>query len=120
MHNLRPHPPAFFACVWCVNVTHLSQTRSLIVFFLSLKLLQKQRELRLLKAGVAPELDAGLKGRVRACVRACGVRSCPFQREGKQCLAHSHIALKEFLDIKAGVMTVKAALLLTQRCHAHT
>lgn len=61
------------------------------------------------------ELDAGLE--------VCGV-GCPFHRalEGerkkekknmKKCFAHSHKPLKEFLDIKAGVMTVK--FLLTRR-----
>lgn len=35
--------------------------------------------------------------------------------------AHSHIPLEEFLDIKAGVMTVKVvSFYLRNGCHAHT
>lgn len=55
---------------------------------------------------------------------------CPFQRtgrkenekkNGKKCFAHSHIPLKEFLDIKAGVMTVKVVSFYSRKgCHAHT
>lgn len=35
--------------------------------------------------------------------------------------AHSHIPLEEFLDIKAGVMTVKVVSFYSRKgCHAHT
>lgn len=41
------------------------------------------------------------------------------QRE--KCFALSHIPLKEFLDIKAGVMTVKVVSFYSRNgCHAHT
>lgn len=57
-------------------------------------------------------------------VLGLSLQMCPFQRsrtgsrknKKKKCFALSHIPLKEFLDIKAGVMTVKVGkFLLTQR-----
>lgn len=40
---------------------------------------------------------------------------------GEKSFAHSHIPLEEFLDIKAGVMTVKVVSFYSRNgCHAHT
>lgn len=39
----------------------------------------------------------------------------------KKCFAHSYIPVKEFLDIKAGVMTVKVVSFYSRKgCQAHT
>lgn len=55
--------------------------------------------------------------------------SCPFykigkvekkKKKGKRYLAQSHKALKEFLDIETGVMTVKVVSFYSRKgCHAH-
>lgn len=69
------------------------------------------------------ELDAGLE----VCdVSLCVSISQNWERkkkktEEKKSFAHSHIPLKEFLDIKAGVMTVKVVSFYSRKgCHAHT
>lgn len=55
--------------------------------------------------------------------------ACPVHKTGKggrrteqkKVFAHSHIPLEEFLDIKAGVMTVKVVSFYSRKgCHAHT
>lgn len=57
----------------------------------------------------------------------CAKLACPVHKTGeggaeqKKVFAHSHIPLEEFLDIKAGVMTVKVVSFYSRKgCHAHT
>lgn len=43
------------------------------------------------------------------------------EKNRTKCFAHSHIPLTKFLDIKAGVMTVKVVSFYSRKgCHAHT
>ena len=74
-----------------------------------------------LKISWNAELDTGLE--------VCGISlsvTISHNWEGREkqrskSFAHSHIPLKEFLDIKAGVMTVKVVSLYSRNgCHAHT
>lgn len=106
-----------------VNVPQLTQTFFSSLVFLSSDLLtEAEGQLLMCQRWVLSWTLAWRSARVclRACVRACVRTDRVHLRKRKKCFAHSHIALKEFLDMKAGVMSVKAMFLLTQRCHAHT